>query len=80
MAPVMQHVPRADSNHNQECSGEEVSGNHEDHAGVMDPAHVHDGEDREYPRQSCKVCGCRDGTAEMSAPTPAEMPTAAVRM
>src|SRR5262249_47273302 len=30
-------------------------------------------------RQIGGVCGCRLGTAEMSAPTPAEIPTAAVR-
>jgi len=32
------------------------------------------------PRQIDSVCGCKEGMAEMSAPTPAEMPTAAVRM
>jgi len=32
------------------------------------------------PTQSNTVCGCNDGTAETSAPTPAEIPTAAVRM
>ncbi len=32
------------------------------------------------PRQIESVCGCKLGTAEISAPTPAEMPTAAVRM
>ncbi len=30
------------------------------------------------PRQSASVCGCSCGTAETSAPTPAEIPTAAV--
>ena len=32
------------------------------------------------PRQSASVCGNSDGTAETSAPTPAEMPTATLRM
>ena len=32
------------------------------------------------PRQSSSVRGCKLGTAEISAPTPAEIPTAAVRM
>src|SRR5205823_6458889 len=30
-------------------------------------------------RHSDSVCGCMDGTADTSAPTPAEIPTAAVR-
>ena len=29
-------------------------------------------------RHSCNVWGCKPGAAEMSAPTPAEIPTAAV--
>jgi hypothetical protein len=28
------------------------------------------------PRHIAKVCGCKAGTAETSAPTPAEIPTA----
>ena len=31
-------------------------------------------------RHNISVCGCKEGTAEIKAPTPAEMPTAAVRM
>ena len=31
-------------------------------------------------RQSVRVCGCKRGSAEVSAPTPAEMPTATTRM
>jgi len=30
-------------------------------------------------RHSSNVCGCKPGAADTSAPTPAEMPTAAVR-
>lgn len=34
---------------------------------------------RSIVRQSDRVCGCSDGTAEINAPTPAEIPTPATR-
>ena len=72
------HAPTRD--HNQQRSRKQVSGNHEHHAGVVHAAHVHDGQNGQHSRHSSSVCGCKAGTAEISAPTPAEMPTAAVRM
>jgi hypothetical protein len=33
--------------HDDQRSGEQVGRDHEDHAGVMDAAHVHDGEDEQ---------------------------------
>ena len=74
----MEHLPGADGDHNQQRSGEQVGGNHEDHAGVVDAAHVHDGQNEQHRQAELQGVRLQAGAAEMSAPTPAEMPTAAV--
>ena len=48
--PVWSTCQRAHRNDNQQRHGEQVGGNHEDHAGVVDAAHVDDGENEQHPK------------------------------
>ena len=78
--PPLKRMPRAHRNHDQQRARKQVGGNHEHHARIVHAAHIHDRQNHQHPQANPSVCGCRLGTAEISAPTPAEMPTAAVRM
>jgi hypothetical protein len=71
---------RSDDDHEQQRADEEVGGDEEGGAGVLDAAHVDQGEDEQDGEAEASVWGWSRGKAETSAPTPAEMPTAALRM
>ena len=70
----------SDDDGDEESSDEEISGDEEGGAGVLDATHVDQVRMRRMTRQRANVCGWRVGKAETRAPTPAEMPTAELRM
>jgi hypothetical protein len=70
----------SDDDHPEQGADEEVGGDEEGGAGVLDAAHVDEVSSARMARQSARVWGWSCGNAETRAPTPAEMPTAALRM
>jgi hypothetical protein len=80
MTPSSECLYPFDQDHEQERAHEEVGGDEKDTPLVLNLAHISQGEDKQDSEAEGEGIGFEPGKAEISAPTPAEMPPAALRM
>ncbi len=74
-------MPSPHQDHDQKRAHEEIRGHHEDGARVVNPAHIHDGQRNQHAEADLERVRLQAAAQpRSSAPTPAEMPTDAVRM
>ena len=80
VAARQQRLHNAQGDCAEQTKDEEIGGNQEDAARLADAAQIDYGDRQQNEQAERQGVRLREGTAEIKAPTPAEMPTAAVRM
>src|SRR5205823_8607629 len=80
MSAAAPYGNQAGANDDQDGSNKKIRRHHEGDARFAEAAKIDDSDHKKNAKTKRQRVGCKEGTAEISAPTPAEIPTAAVRI